>query len=162
MGVPDVVDGRLDLRSGSPLGCQGTQQRGSSGEMAFEASESHVHESDGVKGVTVCNLLTFSIIKTWGENIEVACDLVVQLGAQCIEGLRRMLLERLCVGQQSCGLNMQTGLPGLDAVVVETKRSEDLLGIVNECLSQSFVLLFVGPGIVEIPLRGVYQLSTYR
>ena len=95
-----------------------------------------------------------------------ACEFALQLAAQCIESLQRVLLDRLCVGQQFCGglgpSPYKTVLQGLHTLVVETKRSEDLIDIVNECLSQSFVLWFVGQGIFEVTLCGIYQLSPYR
>ena len=135
MGRPDVGDDLLDLSSGSPRGCQDTQQRGGVVEMAFEASESYRRVFEGVKGAIVCRSLTILSPPIWDGNSGVACDFVVQLGAQCIEGLGRMLLDRLCVGKQSCGLDTQTGLQGLYAVVVETMQSEDLINIVQEYFS---------------------------
>jgi len=130
---PDVGDGLLDLSSGSPRGCQDTQQRGGVVEMTFEVSENHRQVFEGIKGFMVCSaLLRIISLPIWDGNSGVACDFVVQLGAHCIEGLERMLLDRLCVGKQSCGLDTQTGLQGLYAVVVET---ENLINIVQEYLS---------------------------
>ena len=82
----------------------------------------------------------------------------VQFGAHCIEGLGRMLLDHLCVGQQSCGLlDTQTGLVGLHAVAVETLRCKDPIDMVPEYFSQvSF--FYVVPGMFEILPCGDHQL----